>query len=128
MIHVSINGSTLHKISCDFTHVVYDFEYIGTHPLVSASDSSLRKTLKVILKVMKPVGPYRNITVFSGRYQVVKSFPVVRFTLTNLFYCFEVIANEMKRYITTRNLIVLENDLIQFTYEECPSFLDIDML
>ena len=48
MVYVLINGSALCKISCDFTHALYDFEYIGTHPLVLASDSSLRKTLKVI--------------------------------------------------------------------------------
>ena len=76
MVHISINGSALCKISYDFTHALnmsYTFFYIGfTHPLVLASGSSLRKTLKVILKVMKPVGPYRNITVFSGRYQDVK--------------------------------------------------------
>ena len=42
----------LHVVEC----VASDLEYIGTHPLVIASDSSLRKTLKVILKVMKHVG------------------------------------------------------------------------
>ena len=58
----------VHKLSCDFTHALnmsYTILYIGfTHPLVLGSDdsdSSLRKTLKVILKVMKHVGPYRNI-------------------------------------------------------------------
>ena len=25
MVYVSINGSALRKISCDFTHVIYDF-------------------------------------------------------------------------------------------------------
>ena len=44
-----------------------------------------------------------------------KSFPVVRVTLTNLFYHFEVIANKMKKYSAIRNFVILENEFIQFT-------------
>ena len=47
------------------THVVYDFEYIGTLPLSYMLLTLLRLTTKKNYKsyslVMKPVGPYRNI-------------------------------------------------------------------
>ena len=43
-----------------------------------------------------------------------KSFPVVRVTLTNLFYRFEVIANKMKRYGAVGELVKLENEFMQF--------------
>ena len=43
--------------------VISDFEYHSTHP---TSDSSLRKTLKVILKVMKPVGPSADAKLISS--------------------------------------------------------------
>ena len=53
------------KISCDFTHVVYDFENIGTLPLSYMLLTLLRLTTKKNYKsdssLMKPVGPYRNI-------------------------------------------------------------------
>ena len=44
-----------------------------------------------------------------------KSFPVVRITLTNLFYRFEVIANKMKRYSAVGELVVLINEFVQLT-------------
>ena len=47
--------TTLHMLFMPYTIL-----YIGfTHSLVLASDSSLRKTIKVILNGMKPVGLYR---------------------------------------------------------------------
>ena len=64
---------------------------------------------------MKPVGPYRDIkhvALFSQadtKLPVIKSFSVVRVTLTNLFYHFEVIANKAKRYSTEGELVKFEN-------------------
>ena len=46
---------------------------------------------------------------------VPKSFPVVRFTLTNFFYLFKVIANKTKRYSAEGELVVLVNEFVQFT-------------
>ena len=152
----------------------YTILYIDTHPLshlllMCMSDSSLRKTIKVILRVMKPVGPYRNIkydslhsyelaiTIFpknylpfhpiSGVFSIpslftyfmkicidrhgwqskslnskkfypqasTKSFPVLRVTLTNLLYRFEVIANKTNRYSAVGELVILKNEFMQFT-------------
>ena len=53
------------KSHTNFTHVVYDFEYIGNPPLSHMFLTLLRLTTKKNYKsyplVMKPVGPYRNI-------------------------------------------------------------------
>ena len=88
-----------------------------------------KKNYKSNPLVMKPMGPYRNIKHVALFSQAdTKSFPVVRFTLTNLFYHFEVIANKSKRYSAVLYLVILENEFIQFTQEECPSFPDIDVL
>ena len=56
---------------------LYTILYIDTHPLshlllTCLSVSSLRKTIKVILRVMKPVGPYRNI-----KYDSLHSYELV---------------------------------------------------
>ena len=54
------NSHALH-----FTHVVYDFEYIGTlplgHMLLTLLGLTTKKNYKSDSSVMKPVGPYRNI-------------------------------------------------------------------
>ena len=53
------------KSHATFTHVVYDFEYIGTLPLSHMLLTLLRLTTKKNYKsnplVMKPVSPSRNI-------------------------------------------------------------------
>ena len=53
------------KSHTTFTHVVYNFEYIGTLPISHMLLTLLRLTTKKNYKsdplVMKPVGPYRNI-------------------------------------------------------------------
>ena len=71
VVYVPMNWSLrFYAVQCTkshatFTHVVYDFEYIGTLPLSHMLLTLLRLTTKKNYKsdplVMKPVGPYRNI-------------------------------------------------------------------
>ena len=57
--------TVVRKISYDFTHVVYNFEYISTltlsYMLLTLLRLSTKKNYKSDSSVMKPVGPYRNI-------------------------------------------------------------------
>ena len=46
---------------------------------------------------------------------VPKSFPVVRFTLTNFFFLFKVIMSKTKRYSAEGKLFVLVIEFVQFT-------------
>ena len=59
---------------------------------------------------------------------VPKSFPVVRFTLTNFFYLFKVITNKTKRYSAEGKLFVLVNEFVQFMLEECPPPFNLGLL
>ena len=57
--------------TCSSCHIRFLSTLVLIH-LTCLSDSSLRKTIKVILRVMKPVGPYRNI-----KYDSLHSYELV---------------------------------------------------
>ena len=99
-----------------FYTAVYIFHQSSHPPPVSGfSDSTLRKTWKVIQKWWN-LWALRDIEhVALSLRPIPNSFPVVRFTFTNLFYHLKVVTNKTKRNRTVLKLVIVKNKFVQLT-------------